>query len=113
MEDIHIGALCVALILLIGCSAFFSSSETGLMTLNRYRLRHRAKSGDKAAQRASKLLEQPDRLIGIILLGNNFVNILASSLATVVAIHLMGETGIVVSTVAMTIICLLYTSRCV
>jgi hypothetical protein len=106
--DIHIGALCVALILLIGCSAFFSSSETGLMTLNRYRLRHRAKSGDKAAQRASKLLERPDRLIGIILLGNNFVNILASSLATVVAIHLMGETGIVVSTVAMTIIVLVF-----
>jgi Mg2+/Co2+ transporter CorB len=108
LEDIHIGALCVALILLIGCSAFFSSSETGLMTLNRYRLRHRAKSGDKAAQRASKLLERPDRLIGIILLGNNFVNILASSLATVVAIHLMGETGIVVSTVAMTIIVLVF-----
>ncbi len=108
MDDIHIGALCVALVLLIGCSAFFSGSETGLMTINRYRLRHRAKSGDKAAQRASKLLERPDRLIGIILLGNNFVNILASSLATVVAIYFMGETGIVASTVAMTIIVLVF-----
>ncbi|MDS4019055.1 MAG: HlyC/CorC family transporter [Candidatus Competibacter sp.] len=108
MEDIHIGALCVALVLLIGCSAFFSGSETGLMTLNRYRLRHRAKAGDKAAQRASKLLERPDRLIGIILLGNNFVNILASSLATVVAIHFLGEAGIVASTVAMTLIVLVF-----
>lgn len=108
MEDIHIGALCVALGLLIGCSAFFSGSETALMTLNRYRLRHQAKSGDKAAQRASRLLQRPDRLIGIILLGNNFVNILASSLATVIAIHFLGEGGIVVSTVAMTAIVLIF-----
>ena len=108
MNEIHIGALCVALVVLIGCSAFFSGSETGLMTMNRYRLRHRAKAGDKAAQRASRLLERPDRLIGLILLGNNFVNILASSLATVIAIHFLGETGIVISTVAMTLIVLVF-----
>lgn len=108
MDDLHIGALCVALVLLIGCSAFFSSSETGLMTLNRYRLRHRAKAGDKAAQRTSRLLERPDRLIGIILLGNNFVNILASSLATVIAIYFLGEAGIVVSTVSLTLILLVF-----
>lgn len=108
MEEIHIGALCVALVLLIGCSAFFSGSETGLMTLNRYRLRHRAKSGDKAAQRVSRLLQRPDRLIGIILLGNNFVNILASSLATVIAIHFLGDAGIVVSTIALTLILLVF-----
>ncbi len=108
MDDIHIGLLFVALALLIGCSAFFSSSETGLMTLNRYRLRHHAKAGDKAAQRASRLLERPDRLIGIILLGNNFVNILASSLATIIAIHFLGEAGIAVSTIAMTLIVLVF-----
>lgn len=108
MEDIHIGTLCALLVLLIGCSAFFSGSETGLMTLNRYRLRHKAKSGDKAAQRAIKLLQRPDRLIGIILLGNNFVNILASSLATVVAIHFLGETGIVASTIIMTPLVLVF-----
>lgn len=104
----HIWALCVALVVLIGCSAFFSGSETGLMTLNRYRLRHRAKSGDKAAQRASRLLKRPDRLIGIILLGNNFVNILASSLATVIAIHFLGEAGILAATVAMTAVVLVF-----
>jgi Mg2+/Co2+ transporter CorB len=108
LQDIDIGALCVALILLIGCSAFFSGSETGLMTLNRYRLRHQAKAGDKAAQRVSKLLERPDRLIGIILLGNNFVNILASSLATIIAIHFLGEAGIVASTVALTLVVLVF-----
>ena len=108
MDDLHTGTLCVALVLLIGCSAFFSSSETGLMTLNRYRLRHHAKAGDKAAQRASKLLERPDRLIGLILLGNNFVNILASSLATIIAIHFLGDAGIVASTVTMTLVVLVF-----
>jgi Mg2+/Co2+ transporter CorB len=108
LDDIHVGVLFVALALLIGCSAFFSSSETGLMTLNRYRLRHRAKAGDKSALRVSRLLERPDRLIGIILLGNNFVNILASSLATIIAIHFLGEAGIVVSTVALTLILLVF-----
>lgn len=108
MDDIPIGVLFITLALLIGCSAFFSSSETGLMTLNRYRLRHRAKAGDKAALRVSRLLERPDRLIGIILLGNNFVNILASSLATIIAIHFLGDAGIVVSTVALTLILLIF-----
>ncbi|MCP5196820.1 MAG: HlyC/CorC family transporter [Gammaproteobacteria bacterium] len=108
MDDFHIGILGVALVLLIGCSAFFSSSETGLMTLNRYRLRHRAKAGDKAAQRTSKLLERPDRLIGIILLGNNFINVLASSLATIIAIHFLGEAGIAVSTIALTLVLLVF-----
>jgi len=108
LDDIHIGAMFVALALLIGCSAFFSSSETGLMTLNRYRLRHRAKAGDKTALRVSRLLERPDRLIGIILLGNNFVNILASSLATIIAIHFLGEAGIAISTIAMTLVVLIF-----
>ncbi|MCB1919669.1 MAG: HlyC/CorC family transporter [Candidatus Competibacteraceae bacterium] len=108
MDDLHIGVLSIALVLLIGCSAFFSSSETGLMTLNRYRLRHRAKAGDKAAQRTSKLLERPDRLIGIILLGNNFINVLASSLATILAIHFLGEAGIAVSTVMLTLVLLVF-----
>jgi Mg2+/Co2+ transporter CorB len=108
LDDLHIGILGIALVLLIGCSAFFSSSETGLMTLNRYRLRHRAKAGDKAAQRTSKLLERPDRLIGIILLGNNFINVLASSLATIIAIHFLGEAGIAVSTIALTLVLLVF-----
>jgi len=108
LDDIHIGVLCIALVLLIGCSAFFSGSETGLMTLNRYRLRHHAKAGDKAARRVGRLLERPDRLIGLILLGNTFFNILASSLATVIAIRFLGEAGIAISTVVLTLILLVF-----
>jgi len=78
------------------------------MSLNRYRLRHKANAGDKAAQRTARLLEQPDRLISLILLGNNFVNILASAIATVIALRLMGEAGIAVATGLLTLVILLF-----
>jgi len=89
-------------------SGFFSGSETALMSLNRYRLRHQANNGHKAAQRTARLLENPDRLISLILLGNNFVNILASAIATVIALRLMGEAGIAVATGLLTIIILVF-----
>ncbi len=108
MNDIPLSALFAALIVLILLSGFFSGSETGLMALNRYRLRHQAKTGHKAAQRVSKLLKRPDRLIGIILLGNNFVNILASSLATIIAIRLLGEAGIPVAAILLTLVLLIF-----
>ena len=78
------------------------------MSLNRYRLRHQANNGNRAAQRTAKLLEDPDRLISLILLGNNFVNILASAIATVLALRLMGEAGIAVATGLLTIIILVF-----
>lgn len=108
MQDAPLSALLAALIVLIALSAFFSGSETGLMAINRYRLRHLAKSGHKGARRVSQLLDRPDRLIGMILLGNNFVNILASSLATVIAIRLWGEAGIALAAVLLTIILLIF-----
>jgi Mg2+/Co2+ transporter CorB len=108
LNDIPLGALFGLLVVLIICSAFFSGSETGLMALNRYRLRHLAKKGDRAARRVSQLLERPDRLIGIILLGNNFVNILASSLATVIAIRLLDEAGIAVAALVLTAVLLVF-----
>ncbi|MCB1737048.1 MAG: DUF21 domain-containing protein, partial [Gammaproteobacteria bacterium] len=74
MDDIHIGFLVGALVVLILLSGFFSGSETGLMTLNRYRMKHQADAGHGGARRAQELLKRPDRLIGVILLGNNFVN---------------------------------------
>ena len=77
MDQIPLSVLFGALAFLIILSAFFSGSETGLMTLNRYRLRHLVRARHPAAIRAQKLLERPDRLIGLILLGNNFVNILS------------------------------------
>jgi len=68
------------------------------MSLNRYRLRHRAKQGHRGAIRTARLLERPERLISLILLGNNFVNILASAIATVIALRVMGQAGIAVAT---------------
>ncbi len=109
MNDIPLSALFAVLLVLIVCSAFFSGSETGLMSMNRYRLRHRAKAGHRGALRASKLLERPDRLIGLILLGNNFVNILASSLGTVIGIRLLGdEAGIAAAALVLTLALLIF-----
>ena len=78
------------------------------MTLNRYRLRHRAEDGDTNAQRTEQLLKRPDRLIGLILLGNNFVNILASSLATIIAIRLGGEGMIPLAAGILTLVILIF-----
>ncbi len=96
------------MVFLILLSGFFSGSETALMTINRYRLRHLAKSGHKGAMRAAKLLENPEKLIGLILLGNNFVNILASAIATVIALRLLGESGIAVATGILTLVILVF-----
>ncbi len=78
------------------------------MMLNRYRLKHLADSGHLGAQRAATLLETPERLIGLILLGNNFVNIMASALATLLALRLGGESAIAISTGLLTLIVLIY-----
>ena len=97
--DIDLGMLVGILFVLILLSAFFSSSETGLMTLNRYRLRHLVKIKHPGAVRASRLLEKPDKLIGLILLGNNLVNFAASAIATLIAIKIARIYGLSESTV--------------
>lgn len=79
-----------------------------MMALNRYRLKHLQQQGHKGALRAGKLLARPDRLIGLILIGNNLVNILASSIATVVAIELYGDAGIAIATILLTIVILIF-----
>lgn len=108
MDDIHPGYLIALLIFLLLCSAFFSSSETGILSLNRYRLRHLAKEGHSGAKRVSALLSRPDRLLGTILIGNNFVNILASAVATVLALQLWGEAGIVIAALGLTLVLLIF-----
>jgi len=108
LEDASIGFLLGVLCFLIFCSAFFSSSETGMMSLNRYRLKHLVKKKHRGARKASKLLERPDRLIGVILIGNNFVNILASAIATVIAVRLWGDAGIAIATAALTVVILIF-----
>lgn len=91
MDGVSIELQIGILLGLLCLSAFFSSSETSMLSLNRYRLRHLAKSGHRGAMRASKLLRRPDRLIGVILIGNNLVNILLTLVAGLVTRELFGE----------------------
>jgi Mg2+/Co2+ transporter CorB len=101
--------LLAALVFLILLSAFFSGSETGLMTLNRYRLRHLADKKHAGAMRTQKLLQRQDRLIGLILLGNNFVNILASILMTLIALRIYDDAGFIFAAgMVLTIVILLF-----
>lgn len=78
------------------------------MTLNRYRLRHLAKTGHGGARRAAELLQRPDRLIGVILLGNNLVNITASAIGTVIGLRLYGDLGVLAATVVLTVVILIF-----
>ena len=108
MDDIPLSVLFGLLGTLLVLSAFFSGSETALMTVNRYRLRHLAKSGHRGASLASRLLERPDRLIGVILLGNNLVNIGASAIATIIGMRLYGDAGIAIATGLLTLLVLIF-----
>ncbi len=108
MNDIPTSALLITLVLLIVISAYFSSSETSMMSLNRYRLRHLAKDKNKVAIRVEKLLNKPDKLIGLILIGNNLVNIVASALATIIGQRLFGDAGIAIATGILTLVILIF-----
>ncbi len=109
MNDMPLSMLFGILAAMLILSAFFSGSETALMTLNRYRLRHLVKLKHSGAIKAHKLLQQPDRLLGLILLGNNFVNNFASSIATVIAIKLYTdeESSIAIAAGILTIVMLI------
>jgi Mg2+/Co2+ transporter CorB len=107
-DEVPIGLLIVLIVVLLVLSAFFSGSETALMSLNRYRLRHQARSGHRGARLAEWLLQRPDRLIGLILLGNNAVNLAAATLVTILALRLGGEGAIVVATTILTFVVLIF-----
>lgn len=108
MDDIPLGLLLAGLVILLFLSAFFSGSETSLMALNRYRLRHLVRARHPGALRVDRLLRRPDRLIGLVLLGNNFVNILASAIVTLLALRLWGDEGIAPAAAALTVVVLLF-----
>jgi Mg2+/Co2+ transporter CorB len=108
LDAIPLSVLYGVLVLLLFMSAFFSGSETGLMTLNRYRLRHLVRGKHRGAIRAQALLDRPDRLIGMILVGNNLVNILATQIATLIALRQLGENGLWVATLLLTLVILLF-----
>jgi Mg2+/Co2+ transporter CorB len=100
--------LFVILGILIFISAYFSGSETGMMSLNRYRLRHLEKQSHRGAKRVSKLLSKPDKLIGLILIGNNLVNIFASLIAGIIAERLYGDAGIFYAGLLLTLVILIF-----
>ncbi len=102
------GILVLSLIALVALSAFFSASETAYTSLNRARLKSMAGGGDKRAEKALRLSEDYDRLLSGILVGNNIVNILSASLATVLFVRLVGGAGVTLSTVVMTVVVLMF-----
>jgi Mg2+/Co2+ transporter CorB len=108
LNEAPLGLLFSILAALIILSGFFSSAETSMMTLNRYRLKHLQKNNVKGAIRAGKLLDRPDRLIGLILIGNNLVNIFASAIATIIAIRLWGDAGVYIATGVLTLVILIF-----
>ena len=108
MESLSTFWLSVLLFVLILASAFFSASETSMMAINRYRLKSLSAKNNHQAKRVEKLLKNIDYLIGGILLGNNFVNILAASIATLLAIKLWGEGSVILASLTLTVIILIF-----
>ena len=96
------------LVVLLLLSAFFSGSETALMSLNRYHLRHKVRAGSRGARLAEQLLKRPDQLIGLILLGNNLVNFSASALVTLIALDLGGEPAVAIGTGILTLTVIIF-----
>lgn len=107
IAEISLGVLFLLLIILFLMSAFFSGTETALMALNRYKLNHLAKN-NKGARLAMSLLQQPDRLIGVILIGNNLVNILITQLATYIGFRVGGSAGVAIATGLLTLAILVF-----
>ena len=95
-------------VLLFLVSAWFSGSETAMMSLNRYRLRHQARKGDLKAARLLSLLKRPDRLLGVVLIGNTFANIFVSSLVTLLVAKAYGESGVFPATLILTVLILIF-----
>lgn len=107
-DDVPLAGLIGLLIVLLMLSAFFSGSETALMSLNRYQLRHKARQGHRGARLAERLLKRPDRLIGLILLGNNLVNFSAASLVAVIAFEIGGQPAVALGTLILTLAVLIF-----
>ena len=107
-DDVSLAALVGLLVTLLVLSAFFSGSETALMSLNRYQLRHKAREGHRGAKLAEQLLQRPDRLIGLILLGNNLVNFSAASLVAIIAMKVGGQPAVALGTLILTLVVLIF-----
>ncbi|HDR1936408.1 TPA: HlyC/CorC family transporter, partial [Pasteurella multocida] len=103
-----LSTLFITLIILLIISAYFSGSETGLLSANRYRLRHLAEKGHRGAKKAEKLLKKTDVLLSLILICNNLVNITASAITTIIGMRLYGDAGVAIATGALTFVMLIF-----
>lgn len=108
MNNLPLEILFAALVGLLVMSAFFSGSETALMSLNRYRLRHLTKKGHRSAHKVTELLRRPDRLLGLVLIGNNLVNVYATTITTIIAMRLYGDAGIAIGSALLTLVILIF-----
>lgn len=107
MDSDSIGTIIILVILTL-CSAYFSATETAFSSLNRIRVKNLADNGNKRAKKTLKLYENYDKLLSTILIGNNVVNIASASIATVLFVKLLGDKGVTMSTVVMTILVLIF-----
>ena len=107
MDTNTIGIL-IAVIILIALSSFFSATETAFSSVNKVRLKNYISSGNKRAARALKMAQDYDKTLSAVLIGNNIVNIAAASLGTILFTKLMGDAGVGISTIVMTIVVLIF-----
>lgn len=106
--QLHLSTLLIALFILIFLSAFFSGSEIGMMSINRYKLRYLVKKNNKQAIRVNQMLSRPDRLLSVVLIGNTLANIVASTIATLIGQRYYGDLGVAVATVLLTFVILVF-----
>lgn len=108
MMELPLWMLFTTIAALTLASAYFSSSETAMMAINRYRLRHLLKQGHAGAERTHRLLSRPDRLLGVILIGNNLVNNFAATVAAIIGIQLFGDLGLALAPIVLTVVFLIF-----
>ena len=107
-DEIPLGTLFTLLAILRNLSAFVSGTETALMRVNKYRIRHLSRKGNREAKLTEKLLKHPEKLIAFILFGNNLVNFIAASIVGVVSMEIGGPAGVVIGILLLTLVVLLF-----
>ena len=108
LSDTSLLILSISMVLLLCSSAYFSGTETAMMAINKYRLKHLVKKKHRAARISNRLLRYPDRLLGVILIGNNLVNFTAATIATIIGMRLFGDTGVLLAPWVLTAVFLVF-----
>ncbi|MBI2785365.1 MAG: HlyC/CorC family transporter [Legionella longbeachae] len=106
--QLHMSSLFILLLFLIILAAFFAGTEIGMMSINRYKLKHLVKNKNKQAIRVNQILSRPDRLLSVVLIGNTLANIFASTIATLIGQRIYGDAGIAIATALLTLVILVF-----